>query len=210
VSASNGETADVSLTLEAPVAAKRSEGRALHEARHYRRALRAYLRAGGTVREAARTVCVGRQEIERLLAGKVGLIPAAKARRLEALFSERAVAYVRAGVTFPIHPGEVPCALVAPLVREAFAARHQHGVELATGLPARSLFRVARETRRSRSELQIRSSSRPAARGCGRSHPTAAGIGPRALFSADVIRPGYEPKISSCRSHGSRHPPRRT
>jgi hypothetical protein len=140
----------VSAAPIAPVAARPQRiytyPRQLSEARNYRRALHAYLRAGGTVAEIARATGIPRTEIVRLLDGRVGLIPWALARRLETLLSERAVTYVRESPTFMLQPGEVPCALLVPLIEDAFEHYGQIAVGQMVGRQVRTLARILRET----------------------------------------------------------------
>jgi plasmid maintenance system antidote protein VapI len=113
------------------------------EARRYRTALR---HSGLTVAEIARALVVPKAEVERLLKGKVRLLPAAKARRAEALFSGKTQMWLRESPRYEgVNAERIPMGVIRPLIESAFESHTQYAVEAMAGIPIRSLTRVLRE-----------------------------------------------------------------
>jgi hypothetical protein len=118
---------------------------AIVEARRYRLAARAFCRNGGSVEQLARATLTTKANVRSFLRGEFGLLTGAKAARIEDLFSERTAAWVRESRCYDMQAGQIPCTLVAPLIRESLARYGGEGTRQMTGLVPRQLYGILRE-----------------------------------------------------------------
>ncbi len=115
------------------------------QARRYRRAARAFLASGGKMSKLREATHCSHSEIGRFLSGELGFITAGKARRIESLFSKPVRDWVQGSPQFEVAVGQVPCALVAPLIAESFAKYGRERTASIVGTSTRQLFGVAGE-----------------------------------------------------------------
>jgi len=128
----------------------------LVEARRYRLALRAYLRNGGSVSKVTQTTISSRASVQSLIDGRLAFVTQGKARKIESIFSERVQEWLRESASHDVVVGQVPTALVAPLVCDAFARYGRTATAQLLGTPERQLFAVLMERKGIRFEAADR------------------------------------------------------
>ena len=118
---------------------KESHERTLIEARRYRIVCRHLDRRLLT----ANALRVSGRAIRQLLDGQVRFLTPGQARRVEGLVSRRTADWLRASRRYEgTSSGELPAALIAPLIVWSFERYGQAGTGQMVGLPVRSLYRV--------------------------------------------------------------------
>jgi hypothetical protein len=86
--------------------------------------------------------------VEDLLAGRVRFLSPMQASRFEALCSKRTAAWLRGSPRWEgLHSGWLPSSLIVPVIVDGYERYGISAVETMTGLPQRTLFRIATNSR---------------------------------------------------------------
>jgi hypothetical protein len=97
------------------------------------------------VREALN---VRRQAVEALVDGRVRFMTASQARRIERLVSPRTADWLRGSPRWEdLTSGWMPSALIVPIILDGYERYGIAAVETMVGLPQRTLFRIATDSR---------------------------------------------------------------